>query len=232
MMIDLYLLNIHIFWYLLALAFLLPKIPFVGKFFNIINTLIHELGHAIFALLLDGQVLQIQIFADTSGTTLTKCKSKFGNIVVSLAGYTFSSVAAYFCFYLLSVGYSTAVVIGLSILFLFMLILWVRNIYGAIWILIFIGINALLFFYFKNETYLQIAALFYSLMILIESFWSPLVLLYLSIKDSNGAGDATNLRNFTHLPTIFWSLLFVIFSSWMTYLTLKLALNTFLGINL
>lgn len=229
---DLYLLNIHIFWYLLALAFLLPKIPFVGKFFNIINTLIHELGHAIFALLLDGKVLQIQIFADTSGTTLTKCKSKFGNIIVSLAGYTFASATAYFCFLLLSAGYATAVVIGLSILFLFMLILWVRNIYGIVWILIFIGINALLFFYFKDETYLQIAALFYSLMILIESFWSPWVLLYLSIKDANSAGDATNLRNFTHLPTILWSLLFVIFSTWMAFITLKLALNTYLSINL
>lgn len=229
---SIYLFNIQIFWYLLAAAFLLPKIPFIGKFFNIINTLIHEFGHALFALIFDGQVLKIQIFADTSGATLSKGNSRFANILVSLAGYTFSSLTAFFCFYLLAAGYHNAIIIGLSILFLFMLLFWIRNIYGILWVIIFLIINTLLLFYFQNEIYLQIAAVFYSLMILLESFWSPWVLLFLSIKDSQHAGDATNLQNFTHLPAVVWALFFVAFSCWMSFLTCKLLLQTFFCITL
>ena len=59
---DLHFFGIHIFYYLLVVAFLLPKVPVVGKFFNIINTLIHELGHALMALLFEGKVVRIEIF--------------------------------------------------------------------------------------------------------------------------------------------------------------------------
>ena len=39
------------YWLLfLAVAFILPRLPVVGKFFNIINTALHEFGHALVAL--------------------------------------------------------------------------------------------------------------------------------------------------------------------------------------
>lgn len=212
---DLHLFGIHLFYYLLVLAFVLPRVPFVGKFFNIINTLIHELGHALLALVLQGQVLKIQIFNDTSGVTLTKANSTFAAIMVSLAGYPFSALVGYACAYLLSVGYEMWIVTGLSIIFIFMLILWIRNIYGIIWTLIFVGVNALLIYYWKNDLYIQIAAWFYTLMILIESVWSALVVLLLSLRNSDQAGDATNLRNFTKLPSCIWALLFAAFAVWM-----------------
>lgn len=207
--------GIPIIYYLLVVAFLLPKIPFVGKFFNIINTLVHEFGHAILALLLQGQVLKIQIFSDTSGVTLTKSNSTICAFFVSLAGYPFASLVAYLCAYLLSVGYGNGIVIGLSILFLFMLLLWIRNGYGLLWVAIFLCINGLLLFYLKNDLYLQIAACFYTLMILIESVWSTLVLTILSFRDADKAGDATNLRNFTKIPTVVWALAFTLLSCWL-----------------
>ena len=99
-MSHLHFLGIHIFYYLLVVAFLLPRLPVVGKFFNIINTLIHELGHALMSLLLHGKVMKIQIFQDTSGVTTTKSDSKFKSTLVSLAGYPFASVMAFVCFFL------------------------------------------------------------------------------------------------------------------------------------
>lgn len=212
---DLHLFGIHLFYYLLVLAFVLPRVPVVGKFFNIINTLIHELGHALLSLILQGQVINIQIFNDTSGVTLTKTSSTFVAIMVSLAGYPFSALAGYACAHLLSVGYEMWIVAGLSIIFLFMLILWIRNIYGIIWTLVFVGVNALLIYYWKNAVYIQIAAWFYTLMILIESVWSALVLVALSFRNSDQAGDATNLRNFTRIPAVVWALLFAAFAVWM-----------------
>ncbi len=213
---ELYLFNIQLIYYLIALAFILPKIPVVGKFFNIINTLIHEFGHAFVALILQGEVKKIQILSDTSGVTQTKSKSAVTAFFVSIAGYPFASATAFFCFFLLSVGYEQWIVYGLSILFLFMLILWIRNLYGLIWILLFVAINGWLF-YVNNPVYTLVAAWFYALMVLWESVYSALVLLYLSVTNSAAAGDAANLEKQTHIPAFFWALLFSAFAGWMAY---------------
>ena len=98
-----------------------------------------------------------------------------------------------------------------------MLILWVRNGYGALWVILFCLLNGILVFYLKKPLYIEIAAWFYTLMIILESVWSSLVLLYLSIFHADQSGDAANLRNSTHIPAFVWSLLFVAFSGWMAY---------------
>ena len=214
---DLHFFGIHIFYYLLVVAFLLPKVPVVGKFFNIINTLIHELGHALMALVFEGKVVRIEIFKDTGGVTVTKSKSGVAAFFVSIAGYPFAAAAGLLCAYLLSLGYGSWIVIGLSLLFLLMLILWVRNAYGFLWVALFVLLNGVLVFYLKNPLYIEIAAWFYTLMIIIESVWSSLVLLYISVFHADQAGDATNLRNATHIPAFIWALLFVAFSGWMAY---------------
>lgn len=199
-----------------AIALLLPRVPVVGKFFNIINTAIHEFGHALIALCMDGKVRKIELMHDTSGSTLTQCKSQFGNILIALAGYPFAAATGFFCNYLNSVGYQKGVVIGLSLLFIIMLVLWVRNWYGLIWIVLFSALNGWLI-YTNNAHYIELAALFYSVVIIIESVSSSVILLILSIKDSSSAGDATNLAKFTHIPAFFWALLFLAFSGFMLY---------------
>lgn len=214
---DLAFFGIPAIYLLAALAFLLPRIPVVGKFFNIINTLIHELGHALVALILGGEILQIQIFSDTSGVTVTKSKSTFKAILVSLAGYPFASAVGWACFFLLSVGYEEWIVIGTTLIFVLMLILWIRNSYGLIWVLIFTALNAFIIYYVNNTTVTQVVALFYSLMIVIESVWSTLVLLKLSITQAGQAGDATNLKKFTHIPAFLWALSFVAFACYAAY---------------
>lgn len=213
-------LGIHIFYYLLVAAFLLPRIPVVGKFFNIINTLVHELGHALMSLLLNGKVAHIQIFQDTSGVTTTKSDSKFKSILVSLAGYPFASAVAFVCFFLLSVGYTKWILVGLSAIFLLMLIFWIRNGYGVAWVLVFTLINVALIYFWRNDTANEIVAWFYSMMILVESVWSTWVLVVLSVKTPDKAGDATNLHKFTHLPAVIWAVLFALFALAMAYLSL------------
>ena len=219
-MSHLHFLGIHIFYYLLVVAFLLPRLPVVGKFFNIINTLIHELGHALMSLLLHGKVMKIQIFQDTSGVTTTKSDSKFKSTLVSLAGYPFSSVMAFVCFFLLSVGYEKWILVGLSVVFLIMLNFWIRNKYGAAWVLIFTLINFTLLYFWRNDTANEVMAWFYSMMILVESVWSTFVLVYLSVQTPDKAGDATNLHKFAYLPAIIWAVLFALFALVMAYLCL------------
>jgi len=204
-----------IYWFA-GLALVLPRIPVIGKWFNIINTAIHELGHALMALAMEGSVKKIELFNDASGATTTSTKSKFGSFLVAFIGYPFSSLVSYFVFYLLSVGYDKGFIIGISILFLFMLILWIRNIYGAIWIILFCAVNGYLF-YLSNIVYIKIAALLYAVFIAVDAVFSALTVLFLSFKQKEKAGDATLLKKITGVPAFIWGLLFAGISGYVFY---------------
>ena len=199
-------LSIPLLYWFAGFALVLPRIPVIGKWFNLINTAIHELGHALMALILEGSVKKIELFNDASGTTTTTT-TKFGGFLVAIVGYPFSSFISYFIFYLLSVGYDKGFLIGISILFLFMLLLWVRNIYGAIWIIAFCAINGYLI-YLSNAKYIQIAALLYAVFIAVDALFSALTVLYLSFKQKDKAGDATLLKKITGIPAFIWGLIF------------------------
>jgi hypothetical protein len=205
------------YWLLyLAIAFLLPRIPVVGKFFNIINTALHELGHAIVALCAGGQVNKIELFKDTSGTTTTRTDGRFSAVLTSLAGYPFAASVAWLSFYLIERGAAQGLVVGLTVLFFVMLLFWIRNPYGVLWVFLFCGVNICLF-YFGGEEYVPYAALFYAMMILVESVTSSLVLLVLTVRDPQKAGDATNLAKITHVPAFVWGLLFAAYTGWVVY---------------
>ena len=194
----------------IPIALILPRVPVIGKFFNIINTAIHEFGHAFMALIMQGKVHKIELMRDTSGTTVTQCPTLAGNILVSIAGYPFAAFAGWFLCYLNDVGYQKGLILGLSILMIVMLIFWIRNWYGLIWIVLFCTLNGWLI-YTDNQQYINIAALFYAIVVMIEAVSSSFILLFLSIKDSGSAGDATNLAKFTHIPAFIWALLFLAF---------------------
>ncbi len=206
-------------WYMLAyvaVAIVLPRIPVVGKFFNVINTGIHEFGHALMALLLDGQVDKIELFRDTSGTTTTKTGGKFSAALVSLAGYPFAATVAYWSLYLIANGASGALLAALTVLFAVMLLFWIRNAYGLLWVLLFCGLNVFLLCR-DSHALTDMAAFFYAVMMMTESVLSTVTLLVLSFRNSGKAGDATNLAKLTHVPAPVWGVLFLAFTLWMAY---------------
>lgn len=205
------------YWLLfLAVAFILPRIPVVGKFFNIINTALHEFGHALVALCTGGQVNKIELFKDTSGTTTTQSSSRLSAFLTSLAGYPFAVSVAWLSFYLIGQGAAQGLVVGLSVLFFIMLLFWIRNGYGVLWVLLFCGANVALI-YWGGDPYVRYAAIFYATMILVESVTSALVLLFLTVRDAQKAGDAANLAKITHVPAFVWGLLFAAYTGWVVY---------------
>ncbi|MBO7490940.1 MAG: M50 family metallopeptidase [Bacteroidales bacterium] len=201
---------------MVAVSFILPRIPVVGKFFNVINTALHEFGHALMALLLDGEVRKIDLNNDASGTTTTVLKGKFASFLCALAGYPCAISVAWLSVYLLKHGAVQGLVIGLSVLFLLMLVLWIRNLYGVVWVLLFLTLNGGLI-YLGNPLYLRYAAVFYTIMMITESIFSVLVLFYLSVRTPQSAGDATNLAKLTHVPAFVWSLFFMGYVAFVTY---------------
>src|SRR5690554_3148717 len=80
-----------------VVTFLTRFIPF-ADFFRNVNTLIHELVHALTTLLLSGRVNHIHLYADQSGITLSSYAEGWMTIPIALAGYCGSSLFAVLLF--------------------------------------------------------------------------------------------------------------------------------------
>ena len=216
---NIFFLHIPLTYYFIVLTLLFIKIPLIGKFFKVINTIVHELGHAIVSLILSGKVQKIQLFSNSEGVTVTQCSHTWKAFFISLAGYPFASVVSYFCFYLLNQGFVKGVIVGFIVLFVLMLLFWIRNLYGFFWVIFFGGINVALLYYINDPKILFAVALFYIIVLFTESLLSSLIILYLSFRTPQQAGDTSNLKNYTHIPACFWGTLFAAFSLYVTYKT-------------
>lgn len=200
-------------WFIIivwTLLFLLLRYKPIGSVLRPINTMFHETGHALMTLLFSGKVVQINLFHD-SGVAFTAVSSWFGRFMVSLAGYPFASMAAWLQFYFYSKGMSYVclyVYLGTAVI---NLLLWVRNSYGIIWLLLFIALNSCAL-YFKWEEPVCLMLFIFNSVLLLQSVWTALYLLYLCADDPKQAGDAANLRSMTFLPAVIWGAFFCLFA--------------------
>ncbi|WP_106769350.1 M50 family metallopeptidase [Paenibacillus faecalis] len=205
--------------YLVGAAVLTRFIPF-SSWFRIMDTMIHELGHAVTTLLVSGRVLSIELNPDHSGTTFSILASGFSTIIVSLSGYISASLFAVLMFY----GYAKRkqgegllIISGIALL---MILLFVRNSYGVMWLSIFIVIT--LVFYFLGRRIRNAYYLLLAFLTLEESVMGPFSLFLYAIRQPSRAGDAANLANATIVPAALWALLFLLFALWCARLALQL----------
>lgn len=208
-----------IFYTLLASSLVITRLPIIGKFFRIVNTLIHESGHALMALVLSGNVHRIDLLSDTSGSALTASKNGFSRFLVSLAGYPASALFAYFCFYCIkqnAANYVIYVLIGISV---FNLLFFVRNAYGIFWLICFLAIAAGVI-YLNHAMLMYAFSLLCSFIVLTDAVISGIHLLVIAVKTPKAAGDAKNLNEATHLPVVIWALLLLAFSVFCAYKTI------------
>lgn len=192
---------------ILLAAFVMMRIPLFGKYLMLVDTMIHESGHALMALLTNGKVVSMSLFMNTEGLTWTYSASVIGQILTSLAGYLFSSLAAYLFFSMLKreqhqlICYILLVFVGADLL------LWVRNLYGIIWLVTF-GALLVLLLRAKRGKFVRYGMLFLCGIVLVDSVWSALQVLELSLFSPYAAGDASNLSHYALLPTFVWGLFF------------------------
>src|SRR4029453_8671607 len=88
---------------LIVTIFLTRFIPF-SAFFQNVNTLVHELAHALVTLLLKGTVIHIYLFPDQRGVTYTAYTNSWMIIPIALAGYTCSALFSMLLFFLHAKG--------------------------------------------------------------------------------------------------------------------------------
>ncbi|KHF39970.1 M50 family metallopeptidase [Halalkalibacter okhensis] len=209
----------HLYLYILAAGFSL-FVPFLRSAFGPIHTLIHECGHAIASLILSGKVYSISLYRTTEGVAFTASGSWISSVLVTYAGYTFTSIIAIFNFYLISVGQSILLFYMLLGLAFISLILWVRNIYGMIWLFLFIG-GCLLLVYFQLRPVMEIVVYFLSCIILVHSTFASFTIFCFSLSNKHSAGDADRLQQLTYIPAFIWGLLFFFQSIGSTYIIFR-----------
>ncbi|RXI96215.1 M50 family peptidase [Anaerobacillus alkaliphilus] len=208
-------------WYLyFLLVFFILHIPKVNLYFAALNTMFHEMGHAIACLLCKGRVIKISLFPSTEGQIITASGSWISRVFISYAGYTFSPLVAYACFYLIGEGLYLELLYGFIGVAIINLVLWVRNLYGVFWLTTFIGL-CLLFVYLGHVGAIEIFVQFLAALLLVEAVRSAFIICYLSFRDRRQAGDATSLAKSTFIPAFIWGTLFFVQSMMVAFWILR-----------
>ncbi|MDR9852503.1 M50 family metallopeptidase [Paenibacillus sp. VCA1] len=195
-------------------------LPF-SAFFRNVDTLIHELSHALVTLALSGRVNVIHLYSNQGGVTLSTFSSNWMAIPISLAGYVGSALFAVLLFYLYAKRNERAGLLTVMILAIVAAALFVRNGYGLLWCVGFAVLSGLVAFMapplLQKCYYLLIAFI-----CLVESVISPFVILVLSVTRPASAGDAANLAQATHVPAVIWCLVFIAVTLWCAKLSTSL----------
>ncbi|MDC3416015.1 M50 family metallopeptidase [Aquibacillus salsiterrae] len=201
------------------LAFLLCRIPLVGVYVRLINTVVHEIFHVLVAKLTGGKGYRISLQPDTSGQALVSSSSWLSTIFTAYAGYTGSSIMAFVIFYLLSENYYVAVICLFFGLLLLSALLWIRNFFGVSWALSLAAILGFLLYYEQKDIFIPLAYMIASV-ILIESVYSALQVMIISFRSPSQAGDAASLQKLTLIPAFLWGMLFFIQALYIGYKTI------------
>lgn len=121
-------------WAVVALVFV--GMPQGYRLVRHLVTLLHEAGHAAVALLTGRRLRGIRLHSDTSGVTLSRGRASGPGLVATLAaGYPTPALVAWGAAALLAGGYAVGVLWALVLLCLLMMV-QVRNLYGAMVLLL------------------------------------------------------------------------------------------------
>ncbi|MBP7689338.1 MAG: M50 family metallopeptidase [Thermoflexales bacterium] len=190
---------------------------------KIFVVMLHELGHAIAALVTGGQVVGIQIFPEEGGVTFTRGGWPF---IILSAGYLGSLLAGSVLLYLSNQRRGgRGLMIALSILIAASTLLFVRNVFGVIYGPL--AAAALWFSAYRLPTrvnlyivrFIAVACCLYALLDIRSDLFT--------FAPASGAvvNDAVALSRLTGVPALVWSMLWLIVSLWVLATFLKSALT-------
>lgn len=210
----------HYYLILFFIGLVVCRIPIIGKYFKIIDTLFHELGHAIATLFMRGEVIAIELEKDTSGSTTYLTQKNISHFFISLMGYPFSAAIALLLAHFLAIH-------NLKLFFFFIygslgiaLFVFIRNLFGVVWISVF-GILIILVHVYLNPLFQQDVVFIIIGILFWESIFSTFTLLVLAVKNPKNSGDAYNIYTITKIHPVFWALVFVFLVVFIGYFTLQ-----------
>jgi hypothetical protein len=191
-----------------VLSHLLPT-----AIFRTIDTLNHEFGHALMTIIFSGDVTSIELLADNSGVTYFEIDRSWTIVPISLAGYITASLVACMLFVWYAKDKMRLGIQLMTVVAIITLILFIDNNYGYTWLISFILINVAMLA-FSPKWLFSWYYLFVSFICLVESVLGPITLVMIAWDTPLDAGDASNLSEYTLIPSMVWAIGFVLFSLW------------------
>lgn len=212
--------NPWFFYSLLFGVYFSCRIPYLGVALRVVNTMMHEFSHALVAFLFSGKIQSVKLFSNTEGEVTISGGSKVVQFLTALAGYPLSALSGVGMMYLLMNDFADFALWTITGISAVLLLLFVRNLYGVLWLIGFIGINGV-FLFFEFQSLQVLFGLIYSFVILSESVHSVFSLLIISLKNPKSAGDAAVLSKLTFFPVVFWAIVFVFINLFVMFYALK-----------
>lgn len=188
-----------------ALALVLVLAPVSWPRVRLGVTVVHEAGHALVAVLVGRRLQGVRLHADTSGLTVSRGRPTGpGMVAMMAAGYLAPAVVGVGAALLLANGRGLAM-LWLLLLLVAALLVWVRNLYGLLTLLVGGVGTALLTWYGAPQAQAVVAYLVTWLLLLAAP--RPLIELLGTGRTRRRTSDPDQLARLTHVPALVWTLL-------------------------
>jgi len=177
----------------------LALVLFVWPLVRLFVTVCHEAGHAVAALLAGRRLTGIRLHSDTSGLTLTRGRPTGPGMVFTLfSGYPSAAVVGLAVAWMAGAGYAAGA-LWLLVVLLALMLLNIRNFYGA---LVVLGVGAVLAIAGLYAPPVALSWLAHGLAWTLL-FAAPRPVLEVASNRDPGT-DAAQLARITWLPRLFW----------------------------
>lgn len=188
-----------------VVALLLVLVPATWPRVRLGVTVVHEAGHAVVAVLVGRRLRSITLHSDTSGLTVSHGKPTGPGMVAMLAaGYLAPALLGLLAALLLAAGRSVGL-LWLLVVLTAALMLWVRNGYGFL-VLLVGGAGVLALTWYGDGTVQSIAAYLITWLLLLAAP-RPLVELLAAGRRRGRTSDADQLARLTRVPAVVWIVL-------------------------
>jgi len=167
-------------------------------------TVVHEAGHALVAVLVGRRLSGIRLHSDTSGITLSRGRPRGPGMVAMLAaGYLAPGLLGVLAALMLAAGHAIGL-LWLLVLLLAVLLVWVRNGYALLTVLV-LGAALALVSVYAAPTAQSLSAYLVAWLLLLAA---PRPLLELLGRGRAGrrGSDPDQLARITPLPAVLWIL--------------------------
>jgi Peptidase M50B-like len=195
-------------WFVLGtgvVALLLVLAPATWPRVRLGITVVHEAGHALVAVLVGRRLSAIRLHSDTSGLTVSRGKPRGPGMVAMLAaGYLAPALLGLLAAFLLAAGRGVAL-LWLLLLLLAGLLVWVRNAYGLL-VLVLGGVAVFALTWWGSAQVQAVAAYLVAWLLLLAAP-RPLLELLTGGRRARRTSDPDQLATLTHVPAVVWTLL-------------------------
>lgn len=194
-------------WLIIAAAAALVFVPPAWRVTRHVITIAHEGGHGLVAALSGRRLQGIRLHSDTSGLTVSRGRPRGpGMVFTLLAGYTAPALLGLGAAWLLGRGHDIGLLWAL-LAALSVLLVQIRNWFG-LWSVAVTGAIVFGVTWFGSATVQSAFAMLVTAFLLLGALRTVVELQRTRHRRGANASDADQLARLSHLPGLFWVLVF------------------------